>query len=191
MLTKTNKTIKRVAFFGDAEIKPSEEYYQLATRTAELLAKEGYIIVNGGGSGIMAAATKGAQIGHGKVELVVLDAKKQPNNYEGIDSNNYNSAQKVYTTENYPERLNKLIEIADAFVVFNGGTGTLSEVGMVWEQAKFEYGKHEPVIFVGKQWEKVVKDLEEGMNYENKEKRVVIVVNNEEEVLKALKQAES
>ena len=190
-MLKTTKVIKRVAFFGDAEIKPSEKYYQLAIRTAELLAKEGYIIVNGGGPGIMAAATKGARIGHGKVELVVLDVNKQPGNYEGVDSDNYNSAQKIYTTKNYPERLNKLIEIADAFVVFNGGTGTLSEVGMVWEQAKFEYGKHEPIIFVGRQWEKVVKDLESGMSYEDKEKGVVVVVNTEDEVLKALKQAES
>ncbi len=84
--------------------------------------------------------------------------------------------------------LDKLIEIADAFIVFNGGTGTLSEVGMVWEQAKFDYGKHEPIIFFGQQWRKVVEDLQKGMNYENKEKDVVIVVEEVDEVLKVLRQ---
>ena len=138
----------------------------------------------------MLAATTGAKEGKGKVELVVLDPKKQPNNYEGIDKENFEKADKVYETENYPERLNTLIKIADAFVVFNGGTGTLSEVGMVWEDAKFDYGHHEPIVFFGEQWGKVIEDLEKGMNYENKEKRVVTVAKTAKEVLTALKSVE-
>lgn len=190
-MEKTDKKIKRVAFFGDADLKQDDQSCLAAKEAAELLAKNGYIVVNGGGPGIMLAATIGAKAGKGKVELVVLDPKKQPDNYEGIDQENYTMADKVYETNNYPERLNKLIEIADAFVVFNGGTGTLSEVGMVWEQAKFDYGRHEPVIFFGEQWEKVVNDLASGMNYEAKEKRVVTVAKTASEVLKALEQVEN
>lgn len=191
MLAKTKKQIKRVAFFGDAMIKPHEETYKLAVETAELLAKNGYIIVNGGGPGIMGAASKGARLGGGKVELVVLDPKKQPENYEGIDEENFKYAQKVYKTESYPKRLNKLVEIADAFVIFRGGTGTLSEVGLVWEMAKFEYGHHEPLIFVGKEWKEVIETLEKNMDYEQKEKRVVTVVDSAEEVWEALEQKRS
>lgn len=189
MIEKTYKKIVRVAFFGDAVLKQGDANYEMAFKTAELLAKNNYIIVNGGGPGIMLAATLGAKKGNGKVELVVLNPGKQPENYEGINRENFEKADKVYETENYTERLGKLIEIADAFVAFNGGTGTLSEVGMVWEQAKFEYGHHEPIIFVGKQWQKVVDDLKNGMNYEEKEIRVMATVETPEEVLKVLMQA--
>lgn len=187
----TTKKIVRVAFFGDAEAKPKEDYYQIAVKTAELLANNEYIIVNGGGPGIMGAATEGAKKVDGKVELVVLDPKKNPDNYEGIDGDNLKYADKVYTTENYPDRLNKLVEIADAFVIFKGGTGTLSEVGLVWEMAKFEYGHHEPLIFVGNEWKEVVESIIKNMKFEEIEKRVVTVVDTPEEVLRALERVEN
>lgn len=186
MITKTGKKIKRVAFFGDAEAKPFEDYYQIAVRTAELLAGKGYIIVNGGGPGIMGASTQGAKNVGGKVELVVMDPEKNPANYEGIAKENLEYANKVYTTESYSERLNKLVEIADAFVIFKGGTGTLSEVGLVWEMAKFEYGHHEPLIFVGEEWKEVVGAIEKNMKFEEIEKRVVTVVMTAEEVMETL-----
>lgn len=188
---KTSKMIKRVAVFGDADLQPNNPACKLAQKTAELLVKNGYIIVNGGGPGIMGAATEGAKIGGGKVELVVMDPTKEPDNYEGIDKKNLEGASKVYYTDTYENRVNKLIEIADAYVIFKGGVGTLSEVGMVWEKAKFEYGHHEPLIFVGKEWEKVVNDLEKGMNYQGIEKRVVATVETAEEVVEVLRKTRS
>jgi len=190
-MNKTNKKIIRVAFFGDATLGPKTKEYIIARDTAKMLVENGYIIVNGGGPGIMMAATQGAEAGKGQIELVVLDPDKNPENYEGIDQANLKYAKKVYTTNDYSERLNKLVEIADAFVVFKGGTGTLSEVGLIWEMAKFEYGNHEPLIFVGEEWKEVIKLLEEKMNYEEKEKRVVTTVKTAEEVLKALEQVEN
>ncbi len=179
----TTKIIKRVAFFGDADLKPNSLTYKSAYVTAKLLAKAGYIIVNGGGPGIMGAATLGATAGGGQVELVVMDPKFAPNNYEGIDNENLKLSSKTYYEKSYPERLNKLIEIADAYIVFKGGTGTLSEVGLIWENAKFEYGHHEPVIFFGKEWREIIHLIEKNMNYETIEKRVVTVVDTPEEVL--------
>ena len=41
--------IKRVAFFGDANITPADETYKAVFDVAEILAKEGYVIVDGGG----------------------------------------------------------------------------------------------------------------------------------------------
>lgn len=183
----TSKKILRVGFFGDADLKPNSQAYKSAYDTAKLLAEAGYIVVNGGGPGIMGAATEGAIAGGGKVELVVMDPKKEPDNYEGIDDENLNLATKVYYENTYPNRLNKLVEIADAFVVFKGGTGTLSEVGLIWENAKFDYGHHEPVIFFGKEWREIIHLIEKNMNYEAIEKRVVTVVDTPEEVLEILK----
>lgn len=190
-MIKTSKKIRRVAFFGDADLKTDDRTYQTALKTAELLANNGYIIVNGGGPGIMGASTEGAKIAGGKVELVIINPNKEPNNYEGTDKDNLEYASKVYTTNTYEERLNKLIDIADAYVIFKGGTGTLSEVGMVWEMAKFNYGKHEPLIFVGNEWRGVVDTIQRNMNFEDKEKRVVMVVDTPDEVLSALTKVES
>jgi len=186
-MEKTTKKIIRVAFLGDADIKPNSDTYKSAYNTAKLLAENNYIIVNGGGQGIMGAATSGAKAGNGHVELVVMDPKFVPNNYEGIDDENLKYSSKIYYEKSYPGRLDKLVEITDAFVVFKGGTGTLSEVGLIWENAKFEYGHHEPVIFFGKEWKQIIELIEKNMNYESIEKRVVTVVDTPQEVLNILK----
>lgn len=187
MIKETTKTIKRVGFFGDAEASSEEKHFKDAFKVAKLLAENGYVIVNGGGPGVMLASTLGAKEVGGRVELVILDQKKKPDNYEGIDKENLKLADKVTQVENYSDRLNKLVEVADAFVIFKGGTGTLSEVGLTWELAKFDYGHHEPLIFFGKFWKHIIKDLEVGLNLEDIEKGVVQVVTEPEDVLRILK----
>ncbi len=185
-MKKTSKIIKRVAFFGDGEAKTKDGHFQGAMKVARLLAEKGYIIVNGGGPGVMKAATLGAKEGGGKVEVVVLDKKREPGNYEGRDEVNVKMADKVIETRDYSERISKLIELADAFVIFKGGTGTISEIGMAWSAAKFDYGKHEPLIFFGKFWKKIIGDLIKVLKLEKKEREVVTVVEKAEEVLVVL-----
>lgn len=186
MLAKTKQKILRVAFFGDADVGPWDEAYKKAVETAALLANNGYIIVNGGGPGIMDAATEGARKAGGRAETVIIDPRYEPKNYEGSSKENLEYCQKFYKVKDINKRNWKLVNIADAFVIFKGGTGTLAEVGLVWELAKFEYGHHEPLIFVGPEWAKVVPTLEKNMNYQGIEKRVVTVVMEPEEVLRVL-----
>lgn len=187
MISKTSVNIKRVAFFGDAEAKENSRHFRDAKKVAKLLAENGYIIVNGGGPGVMLASTLGAKEGVGGVELVILDQKKEPDNYEGTSRKNIELADKVIKTANYDHRLNKLMDIADAFVIFKGGTGTLSEVGLTWETAKFEYGHHEPLIFYGGLWHKMMRMMERMFGYDKYEKRVAFVASQPEEVLRILK----
>lgn len=187
MISKTTVNIKRVAFFGDAMASENSRHFRDAKKVAKLLAESGYIIVNGGGPGIMVASTLGAKEGKGKVELVILDPKREPGNYEGTDKTNIKLADKVIKTANYDHRLNKLINVADAFVIFKGGTGTLSEVGLTWELAKFDYGHHEPLVFYGSVWTKVMRIMEKVFGYDKYEKRVAFTATKPEEVLKILK----
>ena len=58
--------IKNIAFFGDADISETDETYKAAFDVAEALALEGYVVVDGGGPGVMEAATSGAEKGGGK-----------------------------------------------------------------------------------------------------------------------------
>jgi uncharacterized protein (TIGR00725 family) len=187
MISKTSKKFKRIAFFGDRSALEKDEHFKQAVGVAQLLAKNGYIIVNGGGPGIMLAATLGAKAGGGKAEIVILNPKNEPDNYEGVEPENIKVADKVYQVDNYQDRVEKLIEIADAFVVFKGGVGTLSEVGMTWELATFNFGRHEPLIFFGKCWERIIRDLIVDLNLDLIEKRVLEVVEKPEEVLRILR----
>jgi len=187
MLAKTKKIIKRVAIFGDADAKKTDQHFIDAYNTAKLLAENGYIVVNGGGPGVMLAATLGAKAGGGRVETVVLDPKVKMANYEGSNKENDDLTDKIIKTKDYPSRLNKLIEVGDAFVIFNGGVGTLSEVGLTWEMAKFEYGKHEPLIFFGKQLEELVNALINKLNYDSVEKKVYEIALTPEEVVEIVK----
>jgi len=187
MITGTAKQIKRVTFFGDGDRQcEREKHYQEAFAVAKLLAKNGYIIINGGGPGVMKAATLGAKAGNGLAEIVILDPDKEPANYEGVDKENLVSADRVIKTSTYEDRLKKLMELGDVFIIFRGGTGTISEIGMAWNRAKYEYGHHEPLIFFGEFWKKIVDDLTSGLKLEDKEKKVVEVVKSPEEVLKLL-----
>lgn len=189
MIAPTDVKIKKVAFFGDAQAQTNQKHYRDAFKVAKLLAENGYEIVNGGGAGVMEAASLGAKEGGGKVELVMLDPAKEPGNYEGIAKINYELADKKIFTKSYPSRLNRLVKEADAFVVFKGGTGTLSEIGMVWELAKFDYGHHEPIIFYGGFWKKIIYAIVRGLNFEKMEKRVVQVAESPEKVLWLLKKS--
>lgn len=190
MLAKTNKVIKKVAIFGDANAKKTDQYFIDAYNTAKLLAENGYIIVNGGGGGIMLAATLGAKAGGGRVEIVIIDPKKKPKNFEGFNLENHKLADKEYKTKNYPDRLNKLIDVGDVFVVFDGGVGTLSEVGMAWQMAKFEYGdlKHEPLIFFGDKLANLMKEFNAELNLDSLENKLYQIVYTPEEVLKTIKE---
>lgn len=186
-MQKTTKIIKKVAIFGDGAAKETDQHYKEAYETAKLLAENGYMIINGGGPGVMLAATLGAKAGGGKVEVVVVNPKIKLGNFEGESEENTSRADVRYETENYDERVAKLAEVADAFVVFKGGTGTLSELGMVWSKAKFDYGHHEPIILFGKFWQEIMGVIEKDLGLEETEKEVIKVVERPEEVLELLK----
>lgn len=186
-MKKTTKKIKRVAIFGDGEARESDRHFKDALVVSKLLAENGYIVVNGGGPGVMKAATLGAKEGGGKVEVVIVNPSEKIGNYEGVDEENLEAADKVIKESTYDSRLSKLVEVADAFVFFKGGTGTISEMGLAWSKAKFDHGHHEPLIFFGKFWKKIINSLEKGLRLEKIEKEVVTVVNRAERVVTSLR----
>jgi hypothetical protein len=52
--------IRKVAVFGSARTKPETAEYQLARHFASLMVAEGFMVITGGGDGIMGAAQEGA-----------------------------------------------------------------------------------------------------------------------------------
>lgn len=176
--------IKNVGFFGYSEAKPKSELYQEAFCVAQLLAKNGYTIVNGGGPGVMDAATKGAESVGGETLAVTFYPKDAPG-FEGRYVKNV--VDKEIKTGNYVERMFKLLEHAEIFVIFNGGTGTLSELGTAWALAKLYYGHHKPIILYGEFWREVVRTLKRKMKLRDRELKIIKIVTTPQEVMEAIR----
>lgn len=179
--------IKNVAFFGDADLPPENEDYQAAFEVAKGLAVEGYTIVDGGGPGIMNAATQGAEQAGGETISVTFTPQNAPG-FEGRYVGNI--TDKEIKTTNYIERMFKLMEHADVFLIFKGGTGTISELGTAWVLAKLYYGYHKPFILVGSFWRPIIEAIRENMNIDEKEMGVFKIVDDPKRVLQAIRNFE-
>jgi len=177
-------TIKNITIFGYSEAKPGESLYQDCFQTAKLLAQEGYTIVNGGGPGIMRAASEGAKAGGG-MAIGVTFYPSGTTHFEGRDLEN--PLDKEIVTKNYLERTLTLIDMGDVFVIFKGGTGTISEFGMAWGLAKLYYGSHKPMIFYGSFWHEILESLGRNMCLRPEELQVYRIVDSPEEVLEVIK----
>ncbi|MFA6007502.1 MAG: LOG family protein [Candidatus Shapirobacteria bacterium] len=178
----------RIAFFGDATIPKKNPQFVDAYDTAQLLASYKHTIINGGGPGIMLASTLGAKSVKGRVENIVVDAKNEPSkHYEGQSLENVSQANRIYSLKSYEGRLNKIIKLANAYIIFYGGTGTLAEMAYVWSEAKFAYPHQKPLIFFGKEWRKVINTLSQELNLEKIEQKVCYFVDKPEQVLDIIK----
>ncbi|KKS78174.1 MAG: hypothetical protein UV74_C0001G0021 [Candidatus Woesebacteria bacterium GW2011_GWB1_43_14] len=177
------RMIKNVAFFGDANIGESDPTYKDAFEIAKTLAEAGYVIVNGGGPGVMNASTQGAEAGKGETLSVTFETNDAPG-FEGKYLANI--TDKEIKTTNYIERMFKLIQHGDIFIMFKGGTGTVSEFGTAWVLAKLYYGHHKPFILYGKFWREIVKALSDNLNIDKQELSVFEIVDKREEVLPAV-----
>lgn len=184
---RSNRLIKTVTFFGDAAIPESDPTYKAVYEAASLLAENGYGVVNGGGPGVMKAATDGAEAVSGHTVGVYWEPKLAAV-FEG--KNLANVTDESEASANYVMRTLGLIERGDAYVVCKGGTGTISEFGMVWALSKLYYGSHKPVILFGEFWDPLITAVQENMNIDEIELSVLYQVTTPEEILEVLEHHE-
>lgn len=154
------QNIQAVSLFGYANADPESQLYKDAFSVAKILAEKGLETVNGGGPGVMLAATEGAHAGGGRATVATF-YPKYIENFEGKCLEN--KADKEVVMNNYVDRTMKLLELGNAYVVFNGGTGTLSEYGMAWGLAYLYFGHHKPLILYGSFWHEVTEVLVKNM----------------------------
>ncbi len=179
--------ISKVAILGYTDAQADSVDYLDAFETAKVVAKAGYTIVNGGGPGVMRAATEGAHAGGGKAIGITFypSGPDHPAFFEGRDPNNHFDQE--VKTETYVERTLKIMDVADVYVIFNGGTGTISEFGMAWGLARLHFGHHKPLILFGAFWHDVIEALGKNMHLRPEELKVYHIVTTPEEVLIKLK----
>ena len=176
--------IKNIAVFGYSRAKPRDLVFKQAESVCKFLAVSGYTIINGGGPGVMRAASVGAKAGGGKV-IGVTFYPAESEIYEGRDA--ANPVDREIRTSNYLERTLKLLELGDVYLVFRGGAGTISEFGMAWELGHLYFGHHKPVILYGKFWHKVLNVLKKHMLLVAEELKVVTIVETPADVVEELK----
>ncbi len=135
-----------ISIFGSARTKPDNRYYGMAVKTAELLAKEGFGIITGGGPGIMEAGNKGAKQGKGSsVGLhIELDFEQ--------DWNAHIDADKLLIFKYFFARKVMFIRYAQAFVFMPGGFGTIDEVFETLTLIQTKKIDKVPLIFMGKDY---------------------------------------
>lgn len=176
-------SIKYIALFGSADIDQRHPLYSEVFNIARYLAYHDKVIVNGGGPGVMDAATKGAQSAGGKTLAVTFYPTDMPN-FEGRFTGNH--VDKEIKTANYVERMFGLMDNADAFICFQGGTGTLSEWATAWLLAHLYYGQHKPLILYGEFWYELMRVINDHFFIGETESLVYKIVKNEDELIAAL-----
>lgn len=177
------ESIHQVAIFGSSHTEDNSVLYNEAFAVCKRLAEAGYVVADGGGPGVMRAASLGAKAGGGKVIGVTFQAKEIMH-FEGRDL--LNKIDVEIKTKNYLERTLTLLKEGQVYVVFNGGTGTISEFGMAWGLAKLYFGHHKPLILYGKFWKNIIEAFKDNMIMRPEELEVYKIVDSPDEVLKAI-----
>ncbi len=185
---KDDYKIKQVAIFGYADAVEDDKLFQEVMQVSKILAEADFTVVDGGGPGVMRAATLGAKQVGGRV-IGITFYPEDIQYFEGRDPKNL--FDKEIKTKSYVERTLTLMEQGQAYVIFNGGTGTISEFGMAWGLARLYFGHHKPLILYGKFWRPIIEAFRKNMLLRPEELKVFKIVETPEQVIQALADFES
>lgn len=112
--------VRKVSVFGSARTRPEEAAYTAASEFARRMAAAGYMVITGGGDGIMAAAQHGAGRESGFGLNIQLPFEQSANATITGDP-------KLLTFKYFFTRKLSFVKEADAFAAFAGGFGTIDE----------------------------------------------------------------
>ena len=149
-----------ITIFGSYEPAPGSQAYQQSYQVGYELAKAGFVLANGGYAGTMEASAKGAKDAGGATIGVSCRAFARSKVNDYID--------REIETDNLQQRLNKLIELGNGYVVLPGGTGTLAELAYTWELINKGFLPGRALVIMGDFWKPVV-DLVEGSSPRSRE----------------------
>ncbi|MBA4251767.1 MAG: DNA-binding protein [Chlorobiaceae bacterium] len=164
---------KVVTVFGSSLPIEGEKEYQIAYELGKKLAKANLKICSGGNMGVMEAVSKGAVEVNGEAIGITL-------NHFSSNGNKYLSEEILCTT--LFERVQKLIDYGDAFVILQGGTGTLLEFAAVWELLNKNFLKQKPAACFSEHWKKILDVMEEQIAKEKRKTELIKYFDDVEEL---------
>jgi uncharacterized protein (TIGR00730 family) len=167
-------TRKTITIFGSSKPKEGEDEYKLAYELGRLLGKQNVDVCTGGYYGIMEAVSKGAV--------------EEGSNATGVTVEGWKSKRNSFLTKEIKcnslfERLNKLIEIGDAYIVLQGGTGTLLELAAVWELSNKGTMNRKPIASHSSMWQGIISIMNIQMQKEGRSTELVRAFENAEEIV--------
>ncbi|MBU0502239.1 MAG: LOG family protein, partial [Candidatus Margulisbacteria bacterium] len=110
---------RKVAIFGSHRTPPDDPEYQMAEEFAREIVKQDYMVITGGGGGVMEAGNKGAGKNGFAVKIKLpLEQKANPYIFRG---------EKLIHVKYFYTRKLAFIKESDATVLFPGGFGTHDE----------------------------------------------------------------
>ena len=129
-----------ITIFGSARVKEDNQYYKKAVKISKKLSQKGYAIITGGGSGIMEAGNRGADVSIGL--NIKLPHEQKTNPYVKTElSFNYFFTRKV-----------TFLKYSVATVIMPGGFGTLDELSEILTLIQTKKMSAIPVVFCGKEY---------------------------------------
>jgi uncharacterized protein (TIGR00730 family) len=150
--------IRKVTVFGSARTKPDEPVYKMARLFGRKLVEAGYMVITGGGPGIMHAVNEGAGPEHSFGVTIRLPFEQKPNPV--IEGN-----PRLIVYKYFFNRKIAFIKEASAIALFPGGFGTLDEA--METSTLLQTGKRYPLPLVlidepgGTYWTRWLKFFEE------------------------------
>ena len=142
-----------VTVFGSARLKEGHPSYELARKMGAAIAQLGFTVMSGGGPGIMEAANRGAKDVNGRSVgcNIELEFEQQPNAF----------LDRCVTLHYFFVRKTLLVKYSYAFVVMQGGAGTLDELFEAITLIQTGKIKNFPVVVMGTEyWRDLLKMLE-------------------------------
>lgn len=138
-----------VTVFGSARFTEGHRYYELAREVGAAIARAGFAVMTGGGSGVMEAANRGAREAGG-LSIgcnITLPREQRPNAY----------LDRFIQLDHFFVRKVMLVKYSSAFVVMPGGFGTLDEAFEIATLMQTNKIEHFPLIAVGREfWDELI-----------------------------------
>jgi hypothetical protein len=171
---------KIITIFGSSKPVNNEEQYLTAYNLGKKLALNGFDICTDGFNGKMEAVSKGAVEGGGQAIGVTVKLW-------GGRANRH--VTKEFVCDTLFERINKLIELGDAFVVLQGGTGTLLELAAAWEYSNKSLMDIKPIVCHSSIWKTIVSEMNKQMRLEGRNAEIVKTFDKVEEIVEYLRES--
>ncbi len=137
-----------ISIFGSARAKTDDKYYQIAYEISNILSKDGYAIITGGGGGIMEAANKGADTFSVGLNIQ-LPKEQKMNPFVKIALHfKYFFIRKV-----------SFVKYSVGFVVMPGGFGTLDELSEALCLVQTKIVGQFPIVLFGTEFYKPLEEF--------------------------------
>lgn len=170
-----------IAVFGSARPKEGNETYQMSYEVGRALAEANFISMTGGFAGVMEAVSRGAAENGGEAYGITV---------EDLGSVGETITNQWVTKEvRYPnlrERIQHLVDEADAYVVMPGGIGTLQELIEVWQYMRLGDIPRKPIVIYSDFWNGIVQQMLESGFVNGKDTAYILKVDSPETLVQTL-----